>query len=77
MQCAVKSCLASYTWFSYPDDPVLAFLARDAGWRLHDVAGWICPYHSAQVRTAPDLIAGDADLIVQDTLADSDGDDGA
>jgi len=54
MNCAEKDCLASVTWFGHPDDPVLAKLAKTAGWRVFEGKGWLCKRHQPEVATRKD-----------------------
>lgn len=48
MRCAHEGCLASVIWFGHPDDPAIAVLARQSGWRVHEGKGWLCKRHQPQ-----------------------------
>lgn len=48
MNCAQKDCLATVTWFGHPDDPALAALAKQSGWRVFEGKGWLCKHHQPQ-----------------------------
>lgn len=45
INCTTPRCLASMSWFGHPDDPALAILAKQAGWKVMEAAGWRCPKH--------------------------------
>lgn len=45
MICSQKGCLSSFEWIGAPDDPVIAGMARERGWRVFESRGWLCPHH--------------------------------
>lgn len=45
--CTKPGCLATYSWFGHPADPLLASLAKERGWIVLESQGWICPHHKS------------------------------
>lgn len=50
MKCSKDGCRAALAWAGQKDDPAIAKLAKQSGWKVLESIGWLCPRHLAMIK---------------------------